>query len=66
MPTSAWKSERLFPLIERTLPADTLEEVGARLEVFEAGRRAERWVASEGLSFDSWPGPGNSEGGSFD
>jgi hypothetical protein len=53
MPTSAWKSERLFPLIERTLPADTLEEVGARLEVFEAGRRAEAWVPSEGLSFDS-------------
>jgi hypothetical protein len=45
------------PLIERTHPAHVLQEVSARLEVFEAGPVAEPWVPSEGLSFDPWPGP---------
>jgi hypothetical protein len=56
----------VLPLIEGTLPAHALEEVGARLAVFEAGLLAEPWVTPEGLSFDPWPGPGDSEGGGFD
>jgi iron-sulfur cluster repair protein YtfE (RIC family) len=60
------EEREVLPLIEETLPAHALEEVGARLAVFEAGLRAEPWVPSEGLSFDPWPGPGDSEGGGFD
>ncbi len=56
----------MLPLIEGALPEHALEEVGARLAVFEAGLRAEPWVPSEGLAFDPWPGPGDSEGGGFD
>jgi hypothetical protein len=55
-----------FPLIEETLPEHALQEVTSRLEAFEPGPPHEPWVAAEGLSFDPWPGPGDSEGGGSD
>ena len=55
-----------FPLIEETLPEQALQEVASRLDVFEPGPPHERWVPAEGLSFDPWPGPGDSEGGGSD
>jgi hemerythrin-like domain-containing protein len=56
----------VFPLIEETLPEEALQEVASRLEVIEPGAPHEPWVAAEGLSFDPWPGPGDSEGGGSD
>ena len=61
-----FKEREVLPLNEETLTAHALEEVGARLAIFEAVLRAEPWVPSEGLSFDPWPAPGDSEGGGFD
>ena len=59
--------ERLvFPLVEEILPEHALQEVASRLAVFEPGPPHERWVPSEGFSFDPWPGPGDSEGGGSD
>ena len=55
-----------FPLIEKTLSERSLQEVASRLEVFEPGPPHEPWVPAEGLSFDPWPGPGDSEGGGSD
>jgi hemerythrin-like domain-containing protein len=55
-----------FPLIEETLPDQALQEVASRLEVFEPGPPHEPWVPAEGLSFNPWPGPGDSEGGGSD
>jgi hemerythrin-like domain-containing protein len=60
------EEREVFPLIEETLPEGGLQEVASRLEVFEPGPPHERWVPAEGLSFDSWPGPGDSEGGGSD
>jgi iron-sulfur cluster repair protein YtfE (RIC family) len=60
------EEREVLPLIEGALPEHALEEVSARLAVFEAGLRADPWVPSEGLSFGPWPGPGDSEGGGFD
>ena len=56
----------MFPLIEETLPEHALQEVASRLEVIEPGPPNEPWVPAEGLSFDPWPGPGDSEGGGSD
>jgi len=56
----------VFPLIEETLPERALQEVASRLDVFEPGPPHEPWVPAEGLSFDPWPGPGDSEGGGSD
>lgn len=56
----------VFPLIEESLPEAALAEVAARLEVGESGPRAEPWVPTDGLSYDPWPGPGDSEGGGYD
>jgi len=56
----------VFPLIEETLPEQALQEVASRLQAFEPGPPYEPWVAAEGLSFDPWPGPGDSEGGGTD
>lgn len=50
-------------MIEETLPQEALKEVAARLVVKEAGPQAEPWVSLEGLSYDPWPGLGDSEGG---
>jgi hemerythrin-like domain-containing protein len=55
-----------FPLIEETLPDQALQEVASRLDVFEPGPPHEPWVPAEGLSFNPWPGPGDSEGGGSD
>jgi hemerythrin-like domain-containing protein len=59
--------ERLvFPIIEEALPEEALKEVASRLAVKEAGPRVEPWVPTEGgLSYDPWPGPGDSEGGGW-
>jgi hemerythrin-like domain-containing protein len=59
--------ERLvFPIIEEALPEEALKEVASRLAVTEAGPRIEPWVPTEGgLSYDPWPGPGDSEGGGW-
>jgi hemerythrin-like domain-containing protein len=60
------EERRVFPLFEETLPEHALREVASRLEVFEPGPPHEPWVPAEGLSFDPWPGPGDSEGGGSD
>jgi hemerythrin-like domain-containing protein len=60
------EERHVFPLIEQTLPEHALQEVTSRLEAFEPGPPHEPWVAAEGLSFDPWPGPGDSEGGGSD
>jgi hypothetical protein len=60
------EERRVFPLIEETLPERALQEVGSRLDVFEPGPPHEPWVPAEGLSFDPWPDPGDSEGGGLD
>jgi hemerythrin-like domain-containing protein len=60
------EERQAFPLIEETLPEQALQEVASRLAVFEPGPAHERWVPAEGLSFDPWPGPGDSEGGGSD
>jgi hemerythrin-like domain-containing protein len=56
----------VFPMIEEILPEEGLKEVASRLNVKEAGPRAEPWVPKEGLSYEPWPGPGDSEGGGYD
>lgn len=56
----------LFPAIEDSLPEVALREVSSRLAVFDAGAPAEPWVPAQGLSYESWPGPGDSEGGGWD
>jgi iron-sulfur cluster repair protein YtfE (RIC family) len=60
------EERQVFPLIEETLSERALQEVASRLEVFEPGPPHEPWVPAEGLSFDPWPGPGDSEGGGSD
>jgi hypothetical protein len=56
----------VFPMIEEVLPQEGLEELGSRLRVQEAGPRAEPWVPTDGLYYDPWPSPGDSEGGGYD
>lgn len=56
----------LFPAIEDSLSEEALHEVSSRLAVFDAAAPAEPWVPTEGLSYESWPGPGDSEGGGWD
>jgi hemerythrin-like domain-containing protein len=60
------EEREVFPLIEETLPERALQEIFLRLEVIEPGPPHERWVPVEGLSFNPWPGPGDSEGGGTD
>jgi hemerythrin-like domain-containing protein len=60
------EERRVFPFVEETLPEHALQEVASRLEVFEPGPPHEPWVPAERLSFDPWPGPGDSEGGGSD
>ena len=60
------EERQVFPLIEETLPEHALQEVTSRLEAFEPGPPYEPWVPADGLSFDPWPGPGDSEGGGSD
>lgn len=57
----------VLPSIEETLPEHAFEEVASRLEAFEVGGPpAEPWVPTGDLSFDPYPGPGDSEGGGWD
>jgi hemerythrin-like domain-containing protein len=60
------EEREVFPLVEDILPQEGLKELAARLEVKEAGPRAEPWVPTESLAYASWPGPGDSEGGGWD
>ena len=59
------EEREVFPMIEEALPDEALKEVASRLAVKEAGPRVEPWVPTEGLSYDPWPGPGDSEGGGW-
>lgn len=56
----------LFPALEDSLPAEALGEVSSRLLVYKPQGPAQPWTPMEGLSFASWPGPGDSEGGGWD
>ena len=60
------EEREVFPLVERALPREGLEELAARLEAKEAGPHAEPWVPTESPSYEAWPGPGDSEGGGWD
>jgi hemerythrin-like domain-containing protein len=60
------EEREVFPMIEKVLPEEGLKEVASRLKVKEAGPRTEPWVPKEGLSYEPWPGPGDSEGGGYD
>ena len=60
------EEREVFPMIEKVLPEEGLKEVASRLKVKEAGPRSEPWVPKEGLSYEPWPGPGDSEGGGYD
>jgi hemerythrin-like domain-containing protein len=59
------EEREVFPIIEEVLPKTALKKVASRLAVKEAGSRTEPWVPMEGLSYDPWPGPGDSEGGGW-
>jgi len=60
------EEREVFPMIEKVLPEEGLKEVASRLKVKEAGPRSEPWVPKEGLFYEPWPGPGDSEGGGYD
>jgi hemerythrin-like domain-containing protein len=60
------EEREVFPMIEDVLPKEGLKELGSRLKVQEAGPRSEPWVPMDGLYYDPWPGPGDSEGGGYD
>jgi hypothetical protein len=60
------EEREVFPIIEDVLPKEGLKELGSRLKVQEAGPRSEPWVPMDGLYYDPWPGPGDSEGGGYD
>jgi iron-sulfur cluster repair protein YtfE (RIC family) len=60
------EEREVFPLVEDVLPQEGLKELAARLEINVAGPRAEPWVQAEDLTYESWPGPGDSEGGGWD
>ncbi len=53
-------------MIEESLSEEALKEVASRLvAVAETGSGDEPRVPAEGLSYDPWPGPGDSEGGGW-
>lgn len=56
----------VLPLIEQALSAPALGEVTRRLESFEAAASGESVDTTSSLRFDTWPGPGNSEGGGWE
>ena len=60
------EEREVFPMIEEVLPEEGLTEVASRLKVKGAGPRSEPWVPKEGISYEPWPGPGDSEGGGYD
>jgi hemerythrin-like domain-containing protein len=59
------EEREVFPMIEDVLPKEGLKELGSRLKAQEAGLRSEPWVPMDGLYYDPWPGPGDSEGGGY-
>jgi len=59
------EEREVFPKIEEVLAEEGLKEVADRLKVREARPQAEPWIPKEGFSYDSWPGPGDSEGGGW-
>jgi hemerythrin-like domain-containing protein len=60
------EERQVFPMIEESLSKEALKEVADRVAVAEAGPKAELWVpAAEGLYYEPWPGPGDSEGGGW-
>jgi iron-sulfur cluster repair protein YtfE (RIC family) len=60
------EEREVFPKIEEVLAEEGLKEVADRLKVREARPQAEPWIPKEGLSYEPWPGPGDSEGGGYD
>jgi hemerythrin-like domain-containing protein len=56
----------LFPALEESLPEEALNEISSRLAAYKPQGPTEPWTPVEGLSFASWPGPGDSEGGGWD
>jgi hemerythrin-like domain-containing protein len=60
------EEREVFPKIEEVLAEEGLKEVADRLKVREARPQAEPWIPKEGLSYEAWPGPGDSEGGGYD
>ena len=59
------EEREVFPMIEETLLEEGLKELASRLKVKDAGPRTEPWVPQEGLFYEPWPGPGDSEGGGY-
>ena len=57
------EERQVFPMIEESLSVEVLKEVASRFAVAEAGPGTEPWASAEDLSYDPWPGPGDSEGG---
>jgi hemerythrin-like domain-containing protein len=59
------EEREVFPMVEETLPEKALKEVASRRAVKKTGPCTEPWVPMDGLSYDPWPGPGDSEGGGW-
>ena len=59
------EEREVFPMIEEALPQKALRELTSRMEAKGIGPRSEPWVPPEGLYYDPWPGPGDSEGGGW-
>jgi hemerythrin-like domain-containing protein len=59
------EEREVFTIFEKTLPEKALKEVASRRAVKNTGPHTESWVPMEGLSYDPWPGPGDSEGGGW-
>lgn len=56
----------LFPALEESLPEEAMNEISSRLAAYKAQGPGEPWTPVDRLSFASWPGPGDSEGGGWD
>lgn len=56
----------LFPALEESLSEEALHEISSRLAAYKPQGPTEPWTPVKGLSFASWPGPGDSEGGGWD
>ena len=59
------EEREVFPMIEEVLAEEGLKEVAGRLKAREAKPQAEPWIPKEGISYEPWPGPGDSEGGGY-
>ena len=60
------EEREVFPKIEEVLAEEGLKEVADRLKIREARPQTEPWIPKEGLSYEPWPGPGDSEGGGYE